>query len=126
MARPKLNVVPVADENDNLLDQYEESFLECRGLAHAWSSVGFFQDGGYVSRLVRCARCGTEKVQTMRTNGSFVRNRYEHPEGYLIAGGGVTKTDVRYEVLRRASSQTYGSLGELREHLKNKRSRRSS
>jgi hypothetical protein len=125
MARPKLKVVPVTEEPEHTLDQYEDAFLECRGLAHAWSSIGFFQDGGYVSRLVRCARCGTEKVQTMRTNGTFVRNRYEHPEGYLMTSGGVTKSDVRYEVLRRASNQTYGSLAELRKDL-TKRSRRSS
>lgn len=124
MAKRKLAVVPAEPEADRSLQHYEEEFLECRGLAHSWASVGFFNDGAYVSRLVRCSRCSTEKIVTIRRDGAFVRTRYEHPEGYLIAGGGVTKADVRYEVIKRARSNTYSSLQTLRESLGGPRRRR--
>lgn len=119
----KLRIVDTPEHNDNTLDltHYEEVFLDCRGLQHVWASVGFFQDGGYVSRLVRCSRCGTEKIMTMRHNGTLVRSRYEHPEGYLMKGSALSKADVRVETLRRAEKNTFGSLEELHRSLTKRR-----
>lgn len=121
MARQRRNLrvvpVPEPDKTAEQLHHYDDTYLDCRGLAHTWASVGFFADAGHISRLARCTHCGTEKIVTMRQNGALVQSRYAHPEGYLFKEGGVSKADVRHEVIVRAAGQTYGSLADLRSSL---------
>lgn len=98
---------------EQMLERYEEDYLECRGLLHAWRRVGFFSDGGYISQLTVCERCHTRKITTMTRNGMFVSSRYEHPEGYRLSGSYVSRTDVRRETLRRYAGQVFNSADAL-------------
>lgn len=93
----------VTDTTDATLQDYDETYLECRGLMHAWRHIGFFQDGGYVSRLAQCTRCRTRRIQTMTRSGAYVTNpRYEYPEGYNFEY--VERAEFRKETIRRAGS----------------------
>lgn len=82
------------------LDDYDETYLLCRDIRHAWSIEGYFREGGTVRRRLHCLRCTTTRVDTWTPTGGRVKNTYRHPEGYRL-GGGIKVQDVRVEELRR-------------------------
>lgn len=96
---------------DTSLNDYDDTFLECRGLMHAWRHIGFFRDAGFISRLAQCTRCHTRRIQTMTHSGAYVSNpRYEYPEGYNFEY--LERSEFRKETIRRASDM-FSSRDEL-------------
>ena len=70
----------------NILDDYDETFLDCRDIRHAWERFGApWRDGAEVKRRLVCRRCGTQRVDAWRPDGGRVDNRYAYAEGYLVA-----------------------------------------
>ena len=92
-----LRVVP----DDELGEAYPDDYLQCRALRHWWKIVGTFYAEGEIVRALHCARCGCDRHDFLSAYGAKVRpSRYDHPEGYLIAGG-VHAVDVSHELLAR-------------------------
>lgn len=87
---------------DLALAEYNETFLACRDLLHAWRPLGYYRDGGWggTKRLLKCERCGMERTDAW--DGVTVRHTYNQPEGYRLEGVRLSKGDVRAEQLRRA------------------------
>jgi hypothetical protein len=97
--------------SDGTLHDYDDTYLECRGLMHAWRHIGFFQDHSYVSRLAQCTRCHTRRIQTMNRSGEYISNpRYEYPDGYNHEY--LERSEFRRETIRRAGS-VFGSMDQL-------------
>lgn len=108
---------------DLVLAEYNETYLTCRDLMHAWRIVGHFRTagwGGSTKRLVQCQRCAMERYD--QDDGVVVQHRYNQPDGYKIEGVRLSKREVRQEQLRRASN-VWDSEDEMRKALKGKKPR---
>ena len=103
--RKKLKSIQAEAELDaaEVLHQYEESYLECRNLRHAWKVVGYFREGGEVRQRLACMRCPTEVTARWSPRGDRIARSYSYPDGYCIKGSHVTPYDVRVEVLQRVT-----------------------
>lgn len=88
------------DLRDGPLSDYDETYLLCRDLRHAWVVEGFFRDQDGVRRRLNCLRCHTQRIDLWSPSGIRIKNRYKHPDGYRISGG-VASDVVRREELRR-------------------------
>lgn len=95
MARKK-----TIDLRDGELVRYDETFLLCRDVRHAWSIEGYYREHGTVRRKLHCLRCTTTRLDTWTPTGGRLRNQYSHPEGYRL-GKDIKLQDVRVEELRR-------------------------
>lgn len=87
-------------ETDGALFGYDETWLLCRDVRHAWAVEGYYREGTNVRRKLHCLRCSTTRTDTWTARGGRIRNQYQHPEGYRITGG-IKLQDVREEELRR-------------------------
>lgn len=111
-----------AAEAGEALDNYDETFLECRDLHHPWRVLGFYRVGAEIRRRLICSRCSTEATDVWRPNGERIKRGYKYVEGYNIKGGGVTPFDVRREVLARVT--VYDNEANMVNALFNGRGRR--
>lgn len=84
------------------LQEYDEDYLLCRDLRHAWVVEGFFHKNGEVRRRLNCLRCTMQRIDAMTIAGRRIKNRYKQPEGYRIKGG-VSFEAVRQEEMRRVT-----------------------
>jgi hypothetical protein len=90
------------------LRAYDEDYLLCRNLGHVWSVVGYYRaPDGITARLLTCDRCETERTDrwTART-GERHQGRYRYAGSYQMGGfdgDRASATDVRVEVMRRAT-----------------------
>lgn len=79
--RPNLTVVgelPIPDD-------YDERYLVCRDLRHAWEELGWYRgSGGAIHRFLICSRCRTERHDD--DYAVEMRRYYHYPEGYRIDG----------------------------------------
>lgn len=124
MAKRQTSAAPADDqvEVDLTLAEYNETYLTCRDLMHAWRVYGYYRDGGWsgtTKRLINCERCGMERTDAW--DGITVRHRYDPPDGYRIEGVHLSKADVRAEQLRRAS-RIFDSKEEMKKALKRRKS----
>lgn len=104
----------VLNEEEPLSD-YNDTFLECRGLSHLWRHVGYFLDGAYVNRMCVCTRCTCQKIQQTTRDGQLIGTKYQHPDDYLIQGSYIERQDVRREQIKRAGIN--GSMAHSAEEL---------
>lgn len=81
------------------LDDYDEKFLACRDLRHAWQTYGMYLAQGQPKRRVWCMRCKTVRDDDL--TGVGTRHSYDYPQGYQLDGR-VYAVDVREEVLKRS------------------------
>lgn len=96
--------------------QYDSTYLECRDMMHAWKTVGYYNAGSCVERLLVCQRCRMQALDFLDQNGVKVRSRrYLYPDDYQVEGG-YEKSDVRAERLRR--TKVYASEATMRAALK--------
>lgn len=81
--------------------------IECRDLRHSWRpfSARWMARGNYFEDILRCARCGTERVRHIGARGQVLSSHYEYADGYLMTGSGRMTTDMN-ESLRLASLRT--------------------
>lgn len=114
----KLTVVPkppspYADPDDvaEFAEGLPERFLYCREMGHNWRplSAGRFKDGGY-ERILRCARCRTERHQELTAWGIVMKSKYIFPDGYISKGLGRIVGDgrgiLRLESIKRITAKT--------------------
>lgn len=83
-----------------LLAGYDNTYLLCRDVRHAWSVEGYWRDGTAVRRKLHCLRCSTTRTDVWTAKGGRLRNQYQHPDGYSVKGG-LNQQAVREEELRR-------------------------
>lgn len=106
---------------DLTLAEYNETYLTCRDLMHAWRVFGYYRGGGWTGatkRLLKCERCGMERTDAW--DGITVRHTYDQPDGYRLEGVHLSKADVRAEQLRRAS-RIFDSEDEMKKALKRRK-----
>jgi hypothetical protein len=73
----------VAHWSEHLPDNY----VTCRDMRHTWRPYTAKPiDGGY-ERVLRCARCGTRRVQELDMRGHVRRGHYVYPDGYQAPPG---------------------------------------
>lgn len=104
MAR-RLAVVTEEAEEDPVvaLQSYDDAFLECRDLRHAWVTQGAYRAGTEVRRRLACSRCGTERTDHWSpTGGERYGNSYRYVDGYRVVHG-ATAALVRQEVMNRVT-----------------------
>lgn len=82
------------------LTGYDETFLLCRDIRHAWSVEGYYEDSVWIRRRLVCVRCGTTRKDTWTPWGVRLRSQYNHPDGYRLDRD-VKAEDIRAEELRR-------------------------
>jgi len=117
--QPEIDLDPV--DLDLVLAEYNETYLTCRDLMHAWRVYGYYRGGGWngaTNRLLKCERCGMERTDAW--DGIVVRHNYDQPDGYRIEGVRLSKGDVRAEQLRRART-IFDSEEAMRKALKRRK-----
>lgn len=91
------------DDPEYALQQYDDTFLLCRDLRHAWATQGFYKAGRDLRRRLVCERCGTERTDIWSATGETrLGNAYRYPDGFKI-GRGITWALVRQEVVSRVT-----------------------
>lgn len=89
------------------LSRLHIDYLKCRSWGHEWEDFRPLQKRSGWGELLslRCVRCGTERFDTIDSNGDISKRQYVYPEGYKVIGmkQGVrlTARDLRKEVVRR-------------------------
>jgi hypothetical protein len=88
-----------------------QTYLECRDLAHAWEHVGdelIVERKRRVqsfSRMLVCTRCTTQRIdsfQVQRDSIEKVKTKYHYPKGYLVQGQGrVPVRIIRWELFQK-------------------------
>lgn len=120
---PKRAAATAADPDpidvDLVLADYNETYLVCRDLMHAWRPLGWYRKVGWsgagnTHRLLVCDRCGMERDD--RWDGAETRHSYAQPDGYHVEGVRISKADVRAEQLRRAK-RIFDSEDAMRKNL---------
>jgi hypothetical protein len=94
---------PYEAEVDLTLAEYNETYLLCRDIGHAWRIRGHFRSPsgrGPVRRALECTRCGMGR--TDEPDGYRTWHTYDQPDGYRVEGRRLTKAEVRAEGFRRA------------------------
>lgn len=86
------------------LRTYDDDFLHCRTLGHAWEIVGFYRDeGGLVRRALECTTCETTRTDRWdASSGERFAPDYRYVSGYKATGDPFQSFDLRREVVRRA------------------------
>jgi hypothetical protein len=105
----------------NPIRSYDEGYLLCRNIGHAWKIHGYYKGAGdgTTRRYLSCERCETERHDKWdtksadRLNGSY---RYS-PDYRLDADVQPSKQHVRAEVMRRAT--VYANEEQMLASLKN-------
>jgi hypothetical protein len=89
--------------DDQRLRAYAAEYLDCRNLGHVWHTIGFFQGEGVIKRRLSCSRCETERTDRWEHDGSRRAGSYNYAEGYRLEGMQPATTQVRLELMRRAT-----------------------
>ena len=77
-------------------DQLPDQLILCRDLGHTWRPARAWIETNAYGRVMRCARCKTERHQVLTMAGHVMSNRYDYPDGYLAPKGtGTFTTDDR-------------------------------
>lgn len=77
----------------------------CRDLLHAWvpKDAYFDKDKREYKRILKCARCKTERHSWVTTSGIQHGNSYRYPQGYRAPDGtGFLSRDERAAIRLRA------------------------
>lgn len=84
------------DEIASFAKELPEEFLMCREMGHRWLPHDAEEhDDKSFTRVLRCPRCRTRKIQDITARGAIERTRYQHPDGYLHEGMGRIAGDGR-------------------------------
>lgn len=90
MARRRRTPVRSEQALDNIAawtDDLPDTLILCRDLGHLWRPArAWIEDHSY-GRVMRCARCKTERHQALTMSGHVVSNRYDYADGYLAPKG---------------------------------------
>lgn len=96
-------------EHIERINHASASVLTCREVGHAWdperdSGVTTNKAGRVIEfqRLCSCLRCGAKRKQVIEVPSFRVKTTtITYPDGYLLSGSRIHKSDVRREVLDR-------------------------
>ena len=78
-----------------------QTYRQCRDFGHAWAAYTARWDKEVKAfhRVLRCARCETERSQWVSQTGSLGSNSYYYPDGYSAPKGvGRLTADERAEI----------------------------
>ena len=90
-------------KHNEVVREYDGTFLDCRDLRHTWKCVGYYRVDGRVRRLLECVRgCGTQRHDHWKQDGERLQPAYSYANGYQVEGG-MDTWEVRREVMRRAT-----------------------
>ena len=66
-----------------------DEFLLCRDIGHLWRpfTARFLAQRNVYERTLRCARCTTERRQTVSLSGDIASGGYVYAEGYVAPAG---------------------------------------
>lgn len=82
-----------------------ESFEGCRDLGHTWRphSGGWSRELNGWLRVLACARCATERHQTINGLGHVTSNRYRYADGYQAPKGvdPISRDEIRLASITR-------------------------
>jgi len=70
--------------------EYEKTqFIRCNTFGHAWFDYdnSDWEPEWGEPLVLRCERCGSERRDTIGSNGNIVGRHYFHPDGYAYAKG---------------------------------------
>lgn len=67
--------------------------LLCRDVQHAWKPSTAWREGRKYVRVFVCARCTSQKIQTLDKDGYIIKSKMTYPEGYLRPEGRMTRAD---------------------------------
>jgi hypothetical protein len=125
-ATKHLHVVKTSDVDkvEELDSSYPDTYLECRSVGHRWKVIGFYHQGGEIVRALLCDRCDMDRHDYWSRQGARLRNSYIQPGGYGITNGGVSKHEVRQEVLNRVD--VYDSAEAMNAAILGTKKRKSS
>lgn len=101
--KPKKKRVRATQQQRTALHDYDDTWLECRDLKHAWETIGVFRDAnGHRVRVLHCTReCEVQGFDLLGVGGERVKpRRYKYPDGYKTIGK-IEVTDLRVEAIRR-------------------------
>lgn len=74
-----------------------EAQLVCRDLRHVWSPFDAWKEGRNYIRVLRCTRCGSQRIQTLDNQGYVMDNRMKYSSGYVRKDGGrMTQDEVAF------------------------------
>lgn len=68
-------------------DALPDTMLLCRDIGHTWRPARAWIEDGEYGRVMRCARCRTERHQALTMAGHVTSNRYDYADGYLAPKG---------------------------------------
>lgn len=72
---------------DAWTDSLDDRYLLCRDIGHTWRPFRAGLEESSYWRVMRCARCKTERSQTLSMSGEIVSGHYDYPDGYLTPKG---------------------------------------
>jgi hypothetical protein len=103
------------------MEDYDDRYLECRDLGHAWRTLGYFygrdSHGQVMKRRVRCVRCRMQRDDTLL--GWQTKHAYTQPEDYAMPG--TKRGDFKDEAVRRAKKSVFASEDVMVKALKRRR-----
>ena len=69
--------------------QLVDEFLLCRDIGHLWRpfTARYDQQHNAYDRTLRCARCTTERRQSLSLSGEVLSGSYVYAEGYVAPAG---------------------------------------
>lgn len=89
---------------------WDDPFIECRDVGHAWALQAVIDERKYTGEVVRelvCPGCTTERIDRVGyKTGEIYARRYRYPKGYAapkgqFARGDLKKAEIRAEAMRR-------------------------
>lgn len=102
-ASAKQTVSETKTQHAERLRTYNETFLICRDLRHAWEPSALWRDKGKVKRRLSCDRCGTQRVDCWTRWGEREAPRYIYPDAYQLKGDVYAAKEIRVEMMSRLS-----------------------
>ena len=66
-----------------------DAFIQCRDMGHTWRpyTARYDDEMNAYTRVLRCGRCHTRRVQSISLNGAILTGGYVYPDGYQAPPG---------------------------------------
>lgn len=84
MKTPRRRAARRGDAVGNWIQSLPQTFIECRDLGHVWRPwrASWNAAEREYRRILRCARCSTERTQSLSAGGLVLKGSYSYIDGY--------------------------------------------
>lgn len=93
---------PEADsfELGKAIAELQPEHIQCRDFGHSWRPYHaiWMPKLNYYEAILKCARCGTERMRLIGARGQILGSKYEYADGYTMKGAGRMSTSDRDQV----------------------------